>query len=296
MEQRYLGSIFGLAVGDCLGVAVEFCPRGSFEPVTEMLGGGPFGLAPGMWTDDTSMMLCLAQSLIECGGFDAKDQMERYVRWYKEGYMSSTGHCFSIGNTCEGAIERFLRTGEPYAGSSDPRTAGNGSLMRLAPIPLYFAMDAEAVTLYAGESSRMTHAAVEAVDSCRYFSGVIRRALMGESKENILLGESSSFTEGVQRIVDGSYKIKNVEEIRGSGYVLESMEAALWAFYHTHTFQEGVLAAVNLGDDADTTAAIFGQLAGAFYGFDEIPLKWVEKVSQPFLFRQIAVELMRRHV
>ncbi|MGH7464336.1 MAG: ADP-ribosylglycohydrolase family protein, partial [Longimicrobiales bacterium] len=125
---RTRGALLGLAVGDALGATVEFMSPGTFEPVTDMIGGGPHGLQPGEWTDDTSMALCLAWSLVDIGGFEPADQMRRYVRWYREGYMSSTGSCFDIGNTTRAALHRIERDGEPFAGSTDPRAAGNGSI------------------------------------------------------------------------------------------------------------------------------------------------------------------------
>jgi len=141
---RTRGCLLGLAVGDAVGTTVEFHPRGSFAPVTDMVGGGTFGLRPGQWTDDTSMALCLATSRVECGGFDAGDQMERYCRWYEEGYLSSTGRCFDIGNTVRSALERFRQDGDPNAGSRNPRSAGDGCIMRLAPVPIFFFPDLEA--------------------------------------------------------------------------------------------------------------------------------------------------------
>src|SRR5262245_42378578 len=118
MEQstRFRGCLLGLAVGDAVGTTVEFCPRGTFEPLVDMVGGGPFGLRPGQWTDDTSMALCLATSLVERGGFDAEDQMNRYCRWAEEGYLSSTGVCFDLGTTVAHALQRYRRDGRPYAG------------------------------------------------------------------------------------------------------------------------------------------------------------------------------------
>src|SRR5205809_5049578 len=116
---RYIGCLVGLAIGDALGTTLEFRPKGSFKPITEMVGGGPFGLRPGEWTDDTSMGLCLAESLVERGGFDPRHQMERYLRWRDHGHLSSNGRCFDIGSTVAGALRRFEREGEPYAGSTD---------------------------------------------------------------------------------------------------------------------------------------------------------------------------------
>lgn len=280
-RDRFRGCLLGLAVGDAVGTTVEFRTRGSFPEVTDMMGGGPFGLEPGQWTDDTSMALCLATSLVERDGFDARDQMERYVRWYREGYLSSTGRCFDIGNTVRGALERFLSDGEPLAGSTDPRSAGNGCIMRLAPVVLYFFPDPEEVERHAALSARTTHGAEECVDASRLMAGVLSRALEGAPKEEVLLGDGSSFrgSAALEALARGSYREKAEDEVRGSGYVVESLEAALWCVDRSESFEEAVLRAVNLGDDADTTGAVTGQIAGALYGEAEIPERWLDRVA-----------------
>lgn len=173
---RYRGALVGLAVGDAVGTTVEFQPRGSIEPLTDMVGGGPFRLKGGQWTDDTSMALCLAESLIARGGFDAHDQMTRYLNWWRWGHRSSTGECFDIGTTVRDALARFERTGDPWAGSDDPQTAGNGSLMRLAPVVLWAHPDLEQAKQLAAASSRTTHAAAEAVEACMLFAELMHRA------------------------------------------------------------------------------------------------------------------------
>lgn len=307
----------GLAVGDALGSAVEFKAPGTFPPVTGMRGGGPWNLEPGQWTDDMSMALCLAESLIESPGYHPADQMERYVRWYREGHLSSTGICFDIGTTTAAALNRFTRTGDPYSGSTDPYSAGNGSIMRLAPVPIFYAARGryeEAVGM-AGDSSRTTHGAPACVDGCRYFGALITGALIGAEKEELLsplycppleMGDGPGAAEDkgrdrrstywdahpmvpeIQAVAEGSFKHRNPPEIRGSGYVVESLEAALWAFYHSDTFEEGSLLAVNLGDDADTTGAVYGQLAGAYYGFEAIPRQWREAVTMKELIVEYA--------
>ena len=287
-RDRFRGCLLGLAAGDALGTTLEFQPPGTFEPIDDLVGGGPFGLQPGQWTDDTSMALCLAESLIECGGFDAADQMQRYVRWRRKGYMSSTGSCFDIGNTVRAALSRFMRHGDPYAGSEDPQSAGNGSLMRLAPVPMYFAGDAAEAIDMAADSSRTTHQAQEAVDACRYFAGLLIGALRGVDKQTLLSGgyspveglwERDPLAAKIARIADGSFKDRDPPDIKGTGYVVESLEAALWAFHRSDGFREGALLAVNLGDDADTTGAIYGQIAGAHYGADAIPGAWRDKLT-----------------
>jgi ADP-ribosyl-[dinitrogen reductase] hydrolase len=299
---RYRGCLLGLAAGDALGTTLEFRRPGSFRPVTDMVGGGPFGLDPGEWTDDTSMALRLAESLIECRGFDPADPMRRYLRWYREGYMSSNGRCFDIGATVRSALGRFERTRQPYSGSTDPHSAGNGSLMRLAPVPLFYALHPKEAIERAGDSSRTTHGARTAVDACRYFAGLIVGALRGESKERLLFPgycpvpgywERRPLCPAIAAIAVGSFARKEPPQIRGTGYVVECLEAALWAFAKGSSFEEGALLAVNLGDDADTTGAVYGQIAGACYGAAGIPERWQARIAHRELTREVADGLCR---
>ena len=297
---RFHGCLLGLAAGDALGTTLEFRSPGTFRPIEDMIGGGPFRLEPGQWTDDTSMALCLAASLIETGGFDPGDQMRRYLRWRDEGYLSSTGKCFDIGMTIQEALSRCAETSEPYSGSVDPWSAGNGSLMRLAPVPMFFAASpAEAIDRSA-DSSRTTHGAVEAVDACRYFAGLLVGALNGVDKETLLsagycpvqdLWQSIPLAKKVAEVANGSFKDQEPPAIKGTGYVVKSMEAALWAFHRSLDFREGALLAANLGDDADTTAAIYGQIAGAHYGAAAIPASWREFLSMAAEIRSMADSL-----
>ena len=299
-RDRFRGCLLGLAAGDALGTTLEFEQPGSFEPVDDMVGGGPFDLKPGQWTDDTSMALCLATSLVERGGFNARDQMERYVRWWQEGYLSSTGRCFDIGNTVSSALSRFDPDGDPYTGSTDPKTAGNGSLMRLAPVPMYFSGDAEDAIRMAADSSRTTHGAQEAVDACRYYAALLVGALQGVDKDTLLspaycpaegLWEREPLAAKIATIAEGSFKHRQTPDIRGGFYVVETLEAALWAFHHAEDFREGALLAANLGHDADTTAAIYGQLAGAYYGVEGIPIGWREKLTMVAEITSLADQL-----
>lgn len=281
--ERYRGSLLGLAAGDALGTTLEFRQPGTFIPLDDMVGGGPFSLAPGQWTDDTSMALCLAESLVETGEFDPADQMERYTRWFRHGHLSSTDSCFDIGNTTRAALLRFEVSDDPFSGSTDPKNAGNGSIMRLAPVPLFFARNPLLAMIKSAESSRTTHGALAAVDACRYLGGLIAGAAAGQDKETLLSDSYSPVPDywqtaplvgEIDEIVRGSFKVHNPPRIKGSGYVVRSLEAALWSFYHSDTFAEGCLMAANLGDDADTTAAVYGQLAGAYYGEQAIPSGW----------------------
>lgn len=278
---RYRGCLLGLACGDAVGTTLEFRARGTFAPLTDMVGGGPFRLEPGEWTDDTSMALCLATSLVECSGFDADDQMQRYCRWQEEGYLSSNGKCFDIGGTVDAALTRYRATGNPVAGSIDPFSAGNGSIMRLAPVAMFYGADMDAAEHHAAESSRTTHGATECVDACRLFARMLVRALRGQPKHEVLLGDANTprFCETIAAIAHGTYQYKAATDIHGTGYVVRSLEAALWAFDDTDNFRDAILRAANLGDDADTTAAVCGQIAGAFYGESGISSAWLERLA-----------------
>jgi ADP-ribosyl-[dinitrogen reductase] hydrolase len=300
---RYLGCLVGLAVGDALGTTLEFKAPGSFKPITDIVGGGPFGLKPGQWTDDTSMALCLAESLIQRKGFDPVDQLERYVRWYREGYLSSTGRCFDIGNTIHSALIHFEKTGSPYCEVDDPHAAGNGSIMRLAPVPMFYVSNPEEAIERSEESSRTTHGARACRDACRYFGALLVGALQGVKKEMLLSNhycpipgywKNHPLGEEIDEIALGSFKHKNPPQIIGSGYVVKSLEAALWAFYHTSSFKEGALIAVNLGNDADTTGAVYGQIAGAYYGYQGIPAEWRNKIALKDKIEDFAEKLFER--
>jgi ADP-ribosyl-[dinitrogen reductase] hydrolase len=238
------------------------------------------------------MALCLATSLTELGRFDPADQMQRYWRWVDDGYLSSTGRCFDVGNTVYDALERFRETGEPYSGSNDPRSAGNGCIMRLAPVTMFYYPERNLILEHSALSSRTTHGAAECVEASRLLSAILFQALAGEDKESVLLGHGvdDSNCPNVQAIARGDYRSKGEADIRGSGYVIQSLEAALWCFWHTPTFESAVLKAANLGDDADTTAAVCGQVAGAFYGEAGIPAQWLSRL----VMREMIADLAER--
>ena len=290
---RARGALLGLAAGDAVGTTVEFKPRGSFAPLTDMVGGGPFRLLPGQWTDDTSMALCLTASLLD-KGFDLHDQMQRYVRWHDEGYMSSNGRCFDIGMATSSALERFRRTGNPAAGSRAPDSAGNGSIMRLAPVPIHYLDTPELAIEMSAAQSTTTHQAPECLGACRLLGEVLVRALQGKPKEEVLAPSAQTLpmSGALQLIARGDYQSKSEDQIKGSGYVVQSLEAALWCFWQTDSFEACVLRAANLGDDADTTAAVAGQLAGAFYGESGIPAQWLGKLAMARDIGQWAEQLV----
>ncbi len=279
-DKKARGTLLGLACGDAVGTTVEFCPRDRFTPVTNMIGGGKFRLAPGEWTDDTSMALCLADSLLACNGFDARDQMERYWRWANEGYNSVRPHPIGMGKTVIQALRAYRKTDNPYSGSIDEKSAGNGSLMRLAPVAIYYSSQLDSAVQYAKLSATTTHQAPDCLSATGWFAELLVRAMTQECDKSTLLAPpfKAGLNPNIQAIAEGSYRTKTRDQIKGSGWVVESLEAALWAFWHGESFEEAILLAVNLGDDADTTAAITGQLAGAFYGLEGIPDAWLSKL------------------
>lgn len=305
LQDRYRGAMIGLAACDALGTTLEFKAPGTFTPIADIQGGGPFGLLPGQWTDDTSMALCLVESLVEKKGFDPVDQLERYLRWYRDGHLSSTGRCFDIGNTTRSALTKFEETRKPYCGSISSSAAGNGSIMRLAPVPLFFVQKQAIAIDRSGDSSRTTHGADVCIDACRYMGGLIAGAVNGASKEELLSALycpvpgywlENPLCEPIAAIARGSFKTRQPPAIRGTGYVVDSLEAALWAFNKAKDFRGGALLAVNLGDDADTTGAVYGQIAGAFYGIEGIPEIWRAKVYQSDLILGLADRLFEGRV
>ncbi|KQU01845.1 ADP-ribosyl-(dinitrogen reductase) hydrolase [Methylobacterium sp. Leaf469] len=300
---RARGALIGLAVGDALGTTLEFTARDAESLHTEMTGEGPFDLAAGGWTDDTAMALALADSLTHCRGFDPADVMTRFVAWWRKGHYSCTGTCFDIGITTAAALSQFERDGNPFAGSTAADTAGNGSLMRLAPVALFALRDPEAADRIARDQSRTTHGAPQAIEACAYFVQILRAAILGEadvlrprrwigsdcdaafprlwnSDENdyLTLVPQAEDT-AIEAIAQGAWRTKTRAQIRSTGYVIDTLEAALWAVGTTDSFEAALIRAVNLGGDADTVGAVTGQLAGALYGLSTIPERWLSPLA-----------------
>ena len=284
MQSRLRVALIGLAVGDALGAAVEFMEPGSFPPVTGFRAGGPHGLGAGEWTDDTSMALALADSIV-CEGWDLNDQARRYVDWWRNGAYSVNGHCFDIGITTRWGLSKFEQTNDARS-SGDPseRASGNGSIMRLAPVVIRYAdrfpNAVPELIKFAAESSLPTHASPQCLSACRYLALVECGLVHGFSREEVLAPNWGPLAQlraihplhpTVDEVAQGSFRHREPPEIRGSGYVVKSLEDALWAFWLADSFEEAVLLAVNLGDDADTTGAVCGQIAGAFWSEEGIP-------------------------
>jgi ADP-ribosylglycohydrolase len=291
---RKRGALFGLAIADALGAPIEDNGPGSFAPILDYRAADSRDLPAGAWTDDTSMALALADSITKVG-WDLNDQARRYLAWCQSGDYSVNGSCFSIGMTTATALSRFQRTGDART-SGDPseKASSNGSIMRLAPVSIRYAdlfpgqLD-ELVRLLM-ESSLPTHASPQCLSACAYMGLILAGLIHGIDRDKVLaadweplrrLKQINALHSEVAEVVSGSFRTKRPPQIVGSGYVVKSLEAALWAFHDAKDFREAVLRAVNLGDDADTTRAVCGQLAGACWGESGIPQEWRDGLARP---------------
>lgn len=279
MEDKFKGTLLGLIVGDALGAPYEGFPRNSFQFEGEMQGGGPHDIVPGQWTDDSSLALCLAESLIK-DGFSLNNQLARYAKWYQEGYLSSKENSFGVGRNTSISISEYIEKG--ILPPKRENAAGNGSIMRLAPVAMYFFNNFNKTVHYAGKSSLATHNNPMAVDSCKYLGAIIYKALEGKGKEKLLDStyQELDLDDRVLKRVSGDYKEKSKEDIVSDAFVLNTLEASLWSFYNSSNFASAMDLSINLGGDTDTIAAVTGQIAGAYYGADSIPEKWVNKLTK----------------
>jgi ADP-ribosylglycohydrolase len=281
-RDRAVGALVGLACGDAVGTTLEFKAPGTFAPIDDMVGGGPFRLEPGQWTDDTSMALCLAESLLDRGANDLADQLRRYVAWWRDGYLSCNGRCFDIGGTTSSQLSRFARTGEPIDPDTHPESAANGSLMRLAGVPIRWHADPDEAAAQSAMSSRSTHAARRPVDACRVLGAMTAALIGGGDAESVFRNDFwqwGPLDPAIAAVTRGSWRHKAPPAIRGTGYCVDALEAAIWAVTGADDARAAILRAANLGDDADTTAAIAGQLAGARWGMSGIPSRWRERIT-----------------
>lgn len=328
---RMLGCFFGGIAGDAYGSAYEFKGRDTYE-VSPDMEETVFGLPPGSFTDDSSMMLCLAVSLTENENFSPVDQMERYVRWRRDGYMSSCPKrgCFDIGRTTSMAISKFHYAQEQFSRNNDDGffsayhgldgeyDSGNGGIMRLAPVPIVYHYDVEAAGHFSMLSSKVTHASAECLEAATLMGEIIAKLLQGQGKREASLKAASKQDDqhkqhnqqehnqqdsdkenvrfscpSVQSIYMGTYLEKTRAEIKTSGYVIDSLEAALWAFHLTETFEDGMMLLAGCGSDVDTVCCIYGQIAGAFYGYFAIPKRWVNSLQRITLLAETGMNLVK---
>ncbi len=301
MLNKAIGSMIGCAVGDALGVAVEFCPRDSYDFLEYYRKSVKFNLPVGAYTDDTSQMLCLAQSFLDKKTDDPIDQLEKYLKWLNKGYMSAAGKAVGCGLQTHRALTRFQSKRESICNIKRKKGAGNGSLMRVAPIAIFYQNDLLLAINSAKISSYTTHGLKICADACMLFVAMIVLIYQGLSKEEVLSEEVAKYLlnllpnyqydDEITKVILGSYKEKSRDEISSSGYVVSSLEATLWAFYNSKDFKDGLLKAVNLGDDSDTVGAIYGTIAGAYYGVQNIEQRYIDELINHKLIITKAKEL-----
>jgi ADP-ribosyl-[dinitrogen reductase] hydrolase len=298
LRERYLGTMLGLACGDALAAATQYRRPGSFTPVGDLLGGGPFDLPRGGWSDDTAMALCLAESLVEQDGFDPRDQLARFLRWQSEGHLSATGQCLGITAATARALAASRWRRQAFAGSHDPLQLDPEPLSRVAPAVLHAYGDVATVLGNAADAARLSCQAPLVLDACRLLAAMLYAALRGEPRNRILRPPPEMFgaralKPEIAAIVESGPAAPpaDARSVAG-GDALAVLRAVRWAFASTRSFRAGALAAVNLGGNSDVIGAVYGQLAGAHYGVAAIPRSWRAALLQAARIEALADRLL----
>jgi ADP-ribosylglycohydrolase len=290
LRERFLGALVGLAVGDAVAAATQYKRPGKFAPIGDLLGGGPFDLPRGAWSDDTALALCLAESLLECEGFDARDQVARYRRWQQHGHLSATGQCLGITASTARALARSQWRRQPFSGSHDPGALGPESLSRVAPAVMYFFGDRAAAIEHAGEAARATSQAPAVLTACRALATALHAALSGEPK-NVMLARVAALLEAPEAL--GVIRDGGAAAARRAGATAGSaLAAALEVFARTDNFRDAVLAAANLGGNSDVMAGAGGARAGAHYTASAVPTLWRNSLMKKDLLESFADRLL----
>lgn len=295
-RDRFLGALVGLAVCDALAATSQQQATGSFPPITDLVGGGVHELPPGAWTDDTAMALCLSESLLECRGFDARDQVERYTRWQQNGYLSSTDRCVGItANTARSlAVAQWRR--QLFAGSHDPKLVEPSPLSRIAPAVMFYLPFKEQALELASDSARTTCQASIVLKACKLFAAMLHAALDGQPKAQVLAPPwelpTNKPKSRIRALIESRYRDKDPAAMRAGDHILEVLELALWAFDRTQSFTEGSLLVANAGENSDVAGAVYGQLAGAYYGIEAIPASWRNALIKRDLIEEYALRLL----
>jgi len=295
VRDRFLGSMLGLATGDALAAATQYRKPGSFAPVGDLLGGGPFDLPRGAWSDDTAMALCLAESLVESNGFDPRDQVDRYTRWQSQGYLSATGQCVGITASTARALAMAQWRRQPFSGSHDPAQLDPEVLSRVGPVALFFFANGADAVNFAAEAARTTCQSTTVLETCRVLSAMVHTALSGKAKSVVLnppaeLLDATTLRSAVASVLSGG--APSAHGAPKADTVADVLDAAVWAFRTTDNFRDGALKAANLGSNSDVAAAVFGQLAGAHYGVGGIPGTWRNSLMGKDLIESLADRLL----
>jgi ADP-ribosyl-[dinitrogen reductase] hydrolase len=309
MDIKIKSALFGVAVGDALGVPVEFNSRESIKtnPVTDLFGYGTYDLQPGTWSDDSSLTFCLAEALTQ--EFDLNAIGHNFVKWYHENYWTPHGHVFDIGIATRHAISRLAKGEKPeLAGGFDVTDNGNGSLMRILPL-LFHVHDKPINERFdiTKKVSSITHGHIRSVIACFYYLEFANQILSGKDKfeiyknlqveiSNHLISRAIHATEIAlfDRLLKGDITKLKENEIQSSGYVLHTLEASIWCLLTTDSYKEAVLKAVNLGHDTDTTGAVTGGLSGLLYGFERIPQNWIQQIARKEDIQDLAERLSQK--
>jgi ADP-ribosylglycohydrolase len=294
LRERFLGALTGLAVGDALAAATQGATPGSFAPIRDLVGGGPFDLPSGAWSDDTAVALCLAESLLERDGFDARDQMQRYTRWQQQGHLSATGHALGITASTARALGLARWQRKLFSGSHDPRQLDPEPLSRVAPVVMFFYNSPQVAAHQACEAARTTCQAPIVLDCCRLFAAFLYGALAGRAKSDLFKpGPDILDTSRLRPAIAALATDRSEPKPGPAGKRVDSaLQAALWAFRSTDNFRSGALRAANLGGNSDVITAVYGQLAGAHYGFSAIPAAWRNSLTHCALIARFAERLL----
>ena len=294
LRARFVGALTGLAVGDALAAATQERTPGNFVPVQELLGGGPYDLPVGAWTDDTAMALCLAESLLERGGFDARDQMQRYARWQQHGHLSATGHAVGVTASTTRALALAKWQRKLFSGSHDPSQLDPEPLSRVASAVMFFYATPQVAVHQACEAARTTCQAPLVLDSCRLFAALLYGSLAGRSKAGIFVPGSEILDVSRLRptVTALATETREPRPQGGEARIDSVLQAALWAFRTTDSFRAGALRAANLGGSSDVITAAYGALAGAHYGVNAIPAAWRSALAHSDLIERFAERLL----
>ena len=279
LRERFLGALLGLALGDAVAAATQFKRPGRFAPVGDLIGGGPFDLPRGAWSDDTAMALCLAESLLERGGFDARDQVGRYLRWQQQGYLSATGQCLGITAATARALARAQWRRQVFSGSHDPEALDPEPLSRVTPVVMYSFASAGQGEEQAAQAARTTCQSPGVLSACRSAARALHAALAGRPRAEIVSSAVPTLPGGLVAA-------------EGGGSAPEVLGAAVQALAGTGNFRDAVLVAANLGGNSDVIASVTGALAGAHYTASAIPALWRNSLMKQGLIESFADRLL----